>query len=92
MNDILASLVLRAAQQADWRVPDDLSVVGFDNHRELAKQLVPALTTVAQNTHLIGREAARRLLMMIDGEPSHDTFVLVPTRLVVRNSTTHPPA
>jgi GntR family transcriptional regulator of arabinose operon len=92
MNDILASLVLRAAQRAGLHVPQELSIVGFDNHRELAKQLVPPLTTVAQNTHLIGREAARRLLVMIDGEPPQDTFVLVPTRLVIRDSTSHPPA
>jgi DNA-binding LacI/PurR family transcriptional regulator len=92
MNDILASLVLRAAQQANLRIPQDLSIVGFDNHRELAAQLVPTLTTVAQNTHLVGREAARRLLIMIDGEPPQDMFIALPTRLVIRDSTMHPPA
>jgi len=91
MNDILASLVLRAAQQVGLHVPQDLSIVGFDNHRELAEQLTPTLTTVAQNTHLMGREAARRLLVMIDGEPPLDTFTLVPTRLVIRHSTAPPP-
>jgi LacI family transcriptional regulator len=90
MNDILASLVLRAAQQAGLRVPQDLSLVGFDNHPELAEQAIPPLTTVAQNTRLIGREAARRLLVLIDGDPPHDTFTLIPTRLVIRDSTTVP--
>ena len=92
MNDILASLVLRAAQQVQLRVPEDLSIIGFDNHRELAEKVMPTLTTVAQNTNMIGREAARRLLMLIDGEPPHGTFTMVPTRLVIRHSTAPPPS
>jgi GntR family transcriptional regulator of arabinose operon len=91
MNDILASLVLRAAQQIPLRVPEDLSIVGFDNHLELAESVTPTLTTVAQNTATMGREAARRLLMLIDGEPPSGVFTLVPTRLVVRDSTAPPP-
>ncbi len=91
MNDIVATLVLRATQEIGLKVPDDLSLVGFDNHTELAARIVPALTTVAQDTRLIAREAARRLLVLIEGEPSLNTFILIPTRLVVRDSTGAPP-
>jgi LacI family transcriptional regulator len=87
MNDMVATLVLRAAQETGLIVPADLSVVGFDNHPELAERLMPTLTTVAQNTRLIAREAARRLLILIDGELPQNIFMLIPTRLVIREST-----
>jgi LacI family transcriptional regulator len=91
MNDIVATLVLRAAQEVGLKVPDDLSLVGFDNHPELAERVTPTLTTVAQNTWLLACEASRRLLTLIDGEPARPTFVLIPTSLVIRNSTSIPP-
>jgi DNA-binding LacI/PurR family transcriptional regulator len=92
MNDIVATLVLRAVREVGLRVPDDLSLVGFDNHPELAEHVVPTLTTVAQDTWLLAREAARRLLIMLEGEPARATMILIPTRLVIRESTTVPPA
>ncbi len=91
MNDIVATLVLRAVQEVGLKVPDDLSLVGFDNHPELAERVDPTLTTVAQDTWLLAREAARRLLILLEGEPTHATFILIPTRLVIRNSTAVPP-
>jgi DNA-binding LacI/PurR family transcriptional regulator len=87
MNDIVATLVLRAAQEVGLRIPRDLSLVGFDNHIEIAERVVPQLTTVAQNTRLIAREASRRLLVLIDGEPTRNIFTLIPTQLVIRGST-----
>lgn len=86
MNDLVASLVLRAAQQVGLDVPGDLSLVGFDN-LELAERTDPPLTTVAQNTALMGREAVRRLLAQIEGDPPQDILTLLPTRLLVRTST-----
>jgi DNA-binding LacI/PurR family transcriptional regulator len=91
MNDIVATLVLRAVQEVGLKIPDDLSLVGFDNHPELAERVVPTLTTVAQDTRLLAREAARRLLILLEGEPPRSMFILIPTRLVVRNSTGAPP-
>ena len=91
MNDLVAVLVLRAAREAGLRLPEDLSVVGFDN-LELTKTTVPTLTTVAQDTPVMGREAVRRLLALIDGDPPQRTFTLVPTRLIIRESTSAPPA
>jgi DNA-binding LacI/PurR family transcriptional regulator len=89
MNDLVALLVLRAAHRVGLRVPDDLSIVGFDNH-EFTAHTDPPLTTVAQNTALMGREAARRLLTLIEGEAPLDIYTLVPTQLVIRGSTAAP--
>lgn len=89
MNDLLALLVIRAADQAGLRVPEDLSVVGFDN-LELAERVIPRLTTVNQDTALMGREAVRRLLSLIEGERPQRIFTLLPTRLIIRESTVQP--
>lgn len=89
MNDLLALLVMRAAHQAGLNVPHDLSVIGFDN-LELTERVVPRLTTVAQNTALMGREAVRRLLALIDGDPPQRTFTSLPTHLIIRESTAAP--
>jgi LacI family transcriptional regulator len=68
-------------------VPDEVSVVGFDNI--LAAELVtPALTTVATPLHTEGAEAIRHLLTMVEGGGGRTGRPLVlPTRLVVRATT-----
>lgn len=59
-NDLLAIRSLRAAAQAGLRVPDDLSVVGFDGI-ELGRDLTPSLGTVVQPNRAIGSECVRLL-------------------------------
>lgn len=86
VNDWMAMRALRAAHLADVRIPEDVSIVGFDN-LDVSEYLSPPLTTVAQNTEMMGREAARRLLALLDGEPLEETMTLLPTELVVRQST-----
>ncbi len=86
VNDWMAMRVLRAAKHAGLHVPNDLSVVGFDN-LDIVDYLTPPLTTIAQNAELMGAEAARRLLALLDGEVSEDVLTLLPTRLIVRQST-----
>ena len=88
-NDLSASQVLRTAAEFGLSVPDDLSVVGFDNIPESALT-DPPLTTVDQSIQEIGSHAVRLLIELIErgsqqGEvPAH---VTMPTRLVVRRST-----
>lgn len=89
VNDWMAFKVLRAAALAGLRVPRDLSVVGFDNN-DMVEYVDPPLTTVAQDVALMGAEAARRLLSMIDGEVSQGILTLLPTHLVLRASTAPP--
>lgn len=73
------------------RVPDELSVVGFDDIR-LAAMVTPPLTTVAAPTELAGRAAVEALLDDLDGGAARGVAAvhrLVPT-LVVRRSTAAP--
>jgi len=87
MSDVMAIGVMWAAREAGLSVPEDLSVVGFDD-LEMAPHSNPPLTTVHQPIMQKGEEAARLLLRMIsnpDSErPQHKTLE---TRLMIRGST-----
>jgi DNA-binding LacI/PurR family transcriptional regulator len=86
-NDLLALGLLRGLSAVGVRVPQDVSVVGFDNI--FGTDLVtPGLTTLAAPLHLLGRTAVQGLLALISGtQPPVDKPVTIPTRLVVRAST-----
>jgi LacI family transcriptional regulator len=79
--------VIRELISLGVRVPQDISVVGFDNI--FAAELVtPALTTVASPRRMQGMTAVRNLLAIIGGaRPRATEPVLLPIRLVVREST-----
>lgn len=87
-NDLSAIRVIEIAAEFGLRVPDDLSVVGFDNVPEAANA-VPALTTVAQPLHQMGAEAVRLLLGLLAGGASEE-HLLLPATMVVRSSTSTP--
>jgi LacI family transcriptional regulator len=82
--DILAAGVLQAIYEAGLRVPDDISVIGFDD--TLAINLAPRLTTVAQPMEDLGREGFALALAQIEGE-REPRSVRLPSRLVRRGST-----
>lgn len=88
-NDSSAIGVLQVAGELGLRVPQDLSVVGFDDVPQAANA-TPPLTTVAQPLHDLGAEALRMLLELLGGRdvPAH---VQLPASLVVRASTAPPP-
>ena len=93
-NDLLAIGVLSGLQTAGIRVPEQLSVAGFDNI-PLAAFTNPPLTTFDQPKRFIGAEAARMLLDLlaaqpIDGSPEQHTIRLLQGRLLVRQSTAPP--
>jgi DNA-binding LacI/PurR family transcriptional regulator len=85
-SDEMAFGVLRALRRRGLRVPEDVSVVGFDDH-EMAAAM--DLTTVAQPVGEQGRAAADVLIGLLDGQ-GPETEVLLPTRLVVRGTTAPP--
>ena len=93
-SDAVASGVLRAAVSAGLEVPRELSIVGFDDS-PLARELRPALTTVRQDVAAKGRAAINALTDAIEAERAGRTKrprrVLLPTELVVRESTAAPP-
>lgn len=89
-NDRIAVGALAGATDRGVGVPEDLSVVGFDNV-SLSSYLRPSLTTVDIPTYGIGSSAAGLLLGRLDGDPGNEHVVL-PTRLVLRDSCGAPPA
>lgn len=89
VNDALAILTVRAVQQMGLRVPNDVSVVGFDDISLAAYMNIP-LTTTRQDAHEIGRLAAQMLLDRLDAMIDPPRHVVVPTRLQIRSSSSTP--
>ena len=89
-SDVFAAQAVRAAEDLGLNVPEDLSVIGYDD-ADFACTFRPALTTVRQHVGDKGRAAVTALLALIDGgKPRART--LLGTELVVRNSTAAAPA
>jgi LacI family transcriptional regulator len=88
-NDASAFGVMEAMQEAGLRVPDDMSVVGFDDVAEAA-QVHPALTTVRQPLEAMGRRAAQLLLERLDDADLPGERVELPTELIIRESCAPP--
>lgn len=87
--DELAIGALWALRKAGLTVPGDVSVVGID---DIEMAAFVELTTIAQDVEAQGREAARLLLRLLDGEDGADEpqHLIHPTRLVLRGSTAPP--
>jgi LacI family transcriptional regulator len=85
-NDDMAVGTLAAAADRGLRVPDDLSVVGFDDS-EQAAIVTPPLTTVYQPLAEMGRMAVSLLTRLLDGQRLEALRVELATRLIVRRST-----
>jgi len=86
-SDEMAIGALRAARELGVRVPEDLSVIGIDDH-EMASYF--DLTTVAQPAHEQGRVAAAQVLAALAGEDWSPEQVILPTELIVRRTTAAP--
>jgi LacI family transcriptional regulator len=89
-NDMSALGVLQVARELGLRVPEDLSVIGFDDIPEAANS-TPPLTTLAQPLHDIGARALKMLIELLDGREV-PRRVHLPAELVVRGSTGPAPA
>jgi LacI family transcriptional regulator len=88
-SDQQAFGLYEAARQRGLRVPQDLSVVGFDD-LPVARWVSPPLTTVRQPLAEMGRAAAQMLDDLIDGVPRRTNRVELATELIVRESTAGP--
>ena len=84
-NDEIALGLLEAANEAGLRVPSDIAITGWDDI-PAARHLSPALTTVRQPMHDIGRLAAALLHERISGTRLESRHEVLPTELVVRSS------
>jgi DNA-binding LacI/PurR family transcriptional regulator len=92
-SDTIAIGLMQAAYQARVVVPDQVSIVGYDNI-DIAAYTIPPLTTVSQAGAEMGREAAALLLDMIEADRDVEQVrdVVIQPTLVVRESTAPPPA
>jgi len=86
IGDLLAIGLLKRLQISDIRIPEDLSIVGFDNI-DMAGYPDIRLTTVEQPTHLVGQKATEILIRAIEGKLKEPAHLVLPTKLVIRNTT-----
>ncbi|MEI6874476.1 MAG: LacI family DNA-binding transcriptional regulator [Spirochaetota bacterium] len=88
-TDELAIGAIRALHEAGLKVPDDVSVIGFDDI-DISDYLVPALTTVSQPIHDMGRTTAEMMSDLISGEDRKRGVAPFGHRLVIRESCAAP--
>jgi len=84
-NDVSAMGTIRALHEAGLRVPNDVSVLGFDDIQS-AQYQVPSLTTIRQPLQKMGSTAARMLLKKLSDQPTPE-LIRVDPELIVREST-----
>lgn len=85
-SDLLAIGVMRAANDLGLTIPGDLSIIGFDDIA-LASYTTPRLTTIHQDKDKIGKLAVKQLLKRIQAPDLPPEQIILPTRLVIREST-----
>jgi len=89
-NDVSAIGAIRALQEEGLRVPQDVSVMGFDDIPGAAFHM-PSLTTVRQPLNRMGEVAAQSLLERIEGKKDYLSDIAIEPELVVRESTARAP-
>ena len=82
-SDEMAFGVLKSIRKKGLRVPEDISVIGFDDH-EFSE--IVGLTTIAQPAKFLGQLAASQIMAKIEKPNSSSTQMRVPTSLIVRDS------
>jgi DNA-binding LacI/PurR family transcriptional regulator len=88
-NDQMALGLLRALHECGRTVPDDVSVVGFDDMEESAC-FWPPLTTIRQTFAEIGHRSVDALLADLNAPDPHPAPIAIPTELIIRHSTAPP--
>ncbi len=84
-NDVSSIGAIRAIREAGLRVPEDISVVGFDDIRESAYHM-PSITTVRQPLRKMGSIAAETVIERIEGSEHYPSQIAIEPELVVRES------
>lgn len=84
-SDSLAVGAIQALHQARLRIPENISVVGYDD-LQIATTISPSLTTVRVNRKEIGRIAVRQLIQQIESPQMENTVITVPNELIIRQS------
>ncbi|WP_274056638.1 substrate-binding domain-containing protein [Vibrio parahaemolyticus] len=84
-NDMMAMGVINAANELGIKVPDDLSIIGYDDIH-IAKFISPSLTTIHQPKYRLGQAAVETLVRRLDDKSNEAQVVQLEPTLVVRNS------
>lgn len=84
-SDVIAIGAINAIKDVGLNVPADFSIIGFDDIL-VSKYISPPLTTIKQDTYLMGQKTAELLLEFIEGNNNHVLPVILPTELIVRDS------
>jgi len=89
MNDLMAVGAMDAIREKNLRIPEDISVVGFDN-RDVSDFVFPKLTTVEIDLKTIGYTAAQMVTQKLSksGEYADERSVIIPSRLILRDTVT----
>jgi DNA-binding LacI/PurR family transcriptional regulator len=85
-NDRMATGAIHFMQKIDWRIPEDVSIVGFDD-MPLSSYFNPSITTIRQDVPILGHNAVRLLINKIEYPGEEIQQLLYTPELVVRNST-----
>ncbi|PKK96857.1 MAG: hypothetical protein CVV58_04240 [Tenericutes bacterium HGW-Tenericutes-3] len=86
-SDVIAFGVIRGLNSQGLSVPEDISVIGYDDI-DFSKNFTPSLTTIQQDTKLIGERAAEELLRSIsNNQPKKQIITYLPVNLIKRDST-----
>jgi LacI family transcriptional regulator len=86
VSDPMAVQVIRAVKDAGYGVPDDVSIIGFDN-LQFSPYLDPPLTTVNQPLYRMGEAAAERIISLIENKSDAPVTQVMETELVIRKTT-----
>ena len=84
-NDMMAMSVINSASKKGISVPDDLSIIGYDDI-QLAKYITPSLTTIHQPKHHLGQKAVDMLLAKINNPGSSNQIIELEPTLIERDS------
>ena len=85
MNDLMAAGCFKSAQETGLKIPQDLSIIGFDN-REIARYLPVPLTTIQLPNKEIGHESAKMILSLVEGRAVNQNCIILPCKLIERAS------
>ena len=86
-DDGLAMIAIERLQEMGVRIPEDISVTGFDDTPLASLRWSGGLTTIRQPFRTIARTAGERLISWLDGAPFEQSRVTLPAQLAVRGST-----
>ena len=84
-NDLIAIGAIRAFQEAGYRIPQDIAIIGFDN-TTVGTMTTPTLSTVSVNRNIMARQAVSSLLTIIKRPSPVSYKIAISTYLVIRDS------